>query len=88
MDRKLVNWTYDSQLVMYYDIVKRCQQNIARIQNSLWSKIFKGMAQREMDSEYAFMTFMNDQIEDRIAKLESEYNVKIVRFSSLYNMRI
>lgn len=81
--KKFFVWTWDSQLVMYHDIIARCYTNIEMIQTSIWSKIFKKLAQRKLEAEYSCMDWANEQVERRVKELETTYGETVIRFNSL-----
>lgn len=76
-------WCWDPILVSYHDIIARCYENIEAIQTSIWSKIFRKLARRKLNAEYALMDWANEQVERRVKEIETTYGETVVRFNSL-----
>lgn len=65
-------WNWDPVLVLYHNIIATAYGNIERIYSSLWSKIFRGLARKKLESEMRTMDWANDMIERRIKELEAD----------------
>lgn len=76
-------WCWDPILVSYHDIIARCYENIEAIQTSIWSKIFRKLARRKLNTEYALMDWANERVEERVKEIETTYGETVVRFNSL-----
>lgn len=82
-EKEFYAWTWDPVLRMYHNVVVQCYRNIESIHSSIWAKIFKKLARRKLDDQYAYMNWANDGIDKRIKELETTYNVEVSRFNTL-----